>query len=64
MQNFRYRPEILEGVAEQLTGALKEYEDMFIVDGAKLKIITDHIVKELEKGLSVEGGTIVSIIGN
>lgn len=60
MQGFIYRPELLEGVAEELTQELKKYEDWFIVDGAKLKMITDHFVKELTKGLSVEGGSIVS----
>lgn len=62
MQTFRYRPELLEGVTEDLTGELKQYEDWFMVDGAKLKLITDHFVKELEKGLSLEGGCIVSTI--
>ena len=62
MQTFQYRPEILEGVADELTQNLKQYEDMFIVDGAKLKMITNHFVKELEKGLSIEGGCIVSTI--
>ncbi|KAJ5362392.1 Hexokinase [Penicillium brevicompactum] len=58
MQTFRYRPELLKGVTEDLTGELKQYEDWFMVDGAKLKLITDHFVKELEKGLSLEGGCI------
>ncbi|CAG7918026.1 unnamed protein product [Penicillium olsonii] len=58
MHTFRYRPELLDGVAEHLTGELKEYEDWFMVDAAKLKAITDHFVKELEKGLSLEGGCI------
>ena len=62
MHTFRYRPELLDGVAEHLTGELKEYEDWFMVDAAKLKAITDHFVKELEKGLSVEGGCIVSMM--
>lgn len=62
MQSFRYRPEILENVAEELTRELKQYEDWFLVEGAQLKVITDHFVKELEKGLSREGGCIVSTI--
>ncbi|CAG8293429.1 unnamed protein product [Penicillium salamii] len=62
MHTFRYRPELLEGVAEQLTEELKQYEDWFIVDGAKLKAITEHFLTELDKGLSLEGGCIVSIL--
>ncbi|KAJ5778872.1 Hexokinase [Penicillium paradoxum] len=58
MQGFRYRPELLEGVAEELTQELRKYEDWFMVDGSKLKAITAHFVEELEKGLSIEGGTI------
>lgn len=33
---------------------------MFTVPQEKLKAITDHFVKELAKGLTVEGGSIVS----
>lgn len=60
MQGFRYRPELLEGVSEELTKELKQYEDWFMVDRTKLKQITDYFVKELERGLSIEGGSIVS----
>lgn len=60
MHTFRYRPELLEGVTEGLTRELKQYEDWFMVDGAQLKQITEHFVNELEKGLSLEGGCIVS----
>jgi hexokinase len=60
MQGFRYQPEILQDVPEQLTQPLKQYEDWFIVDGDKLKEITAHFVDELAKGLSIEGGSIVS----
>jgi hexokinase len=60
MQGFRYRTEILQGVPEELTQSLKQYEDWFLVDTDKLKAITAHFVNELVKGLSVEGGSIVS----
>jgi hexokinase len=39
---------------------IDKLEEMFIVPTSKLKEITDHFVKELEKGLSKEGGSIVS----
>jgi hexokinase len=32
---------------------IKELEDIFTVDQQKLKKITDHFVKELEKGISL-----------
>lgn len=61
MSDFKYRPEILEGLSDHLTRDLKQYEDWFMLDAPMLKKITDHFVKELEKGLTVEGGNIVSI---
>jgi hexokinase len=39
---------------------IDKLEELFIVPTSKLKQITDHFVKELEKGLSKEGGSIVS----
>jgi hexokinase len=39
---------------------IEKLEEIFVVPTKKLKEITDHFVKELEKGLSVEGGSIVS----
>jgi hexokinase len=39
---------------------IDKLEEMFVVPTSKLKEITDHFVKELEKGLSKEGGSIVS----
>lgn len=60
MSGFRYRPEILAGVADHITCDLKEYEDWFTLEAPKLKEITNHFIKELEKGLTVEGGNIVS----
>ncbi|KAJ6141974.1 hypothetical protein N7497_011073 [Penicillium chrysogenum] len=58
MQGFRYRPELLEGLPEELTKELKKYEDWFWVDAPKLKMISDHFAKELEKGLTIEGGSV------
>lgn len=51
----------MKDLPEEFTKELKEYEDWFMLDAPKLKMITDHFAQELEKGLSVEGGSIVSI---
>lgn len=45
---------------KDLVKEIKDLEEMFTVDTAKLKQITNHFVGELERGLSVEGGDIVS----
>ena len=37
-------------VPKDLLDQIKELENIFTVDQAKLKEITDHFVKELEKG--------------
>ncbi|KAJ5933051.1 hypothetical protein N7516_007540 [Penicillium verrucosum] len=58
MQGVRYRPELLEGLPEEITTELKKYEDWFLLEPPKLKAITDHFTRELEKGLTVEGGSI------
>lgn len=63
MQGVRYRPELLEGLPEEITTELKKYEDWFLLEPPKLKAITDHFTRELEKGLTVEGGSIVSTNG-
>ncbi|KAI9769044.1 MAG: hexokinase A [Geoglossum umbratile] len=47
-------------VPRDLVEQIKRLEELFSVDTAKLKHITDRFVSELEKGLSVEGGSIVS----
>jgi hexokinase len=39
-------------VPKSLLEQIKELEDIFLVDQKKLKEITDHFVKELEKGMS------------
>ncbi|KAJ0416048.1 hexokinase-domain-containing protein [Aspergillus carlsbadensis] len=43
---------------QDLLEQIKQFEDVFTVDTAKLKQIVDHFVKELTKGLTVEGGNI------
>ncbi|KAK2073629.1 hypothetical protein P8C59_007899 [Phyllachora maydis] len=45
-------------VPKDLLQEMDQLKALFTVDTAKLKQITDHFVKELEKGLSVEGGSI------
>lgn len=40
-------------VPKDLLQQIKELEEIFTVDQAKLKEITNHFVKELEKGLYV-----------
>ncbi|KAJ5375595.1 Hexokinase [Penicillium concentricum] len=54
MQGLRYRPDLLNGVAEELTNELIEYEGWFLLEPPKLKVISDHFAQELEKGLTVE----------
>ena len=39
---------------------IDKLEEQFVVTTDKLKHISDHFVKELEKGLSEQGGSIVS----
>lgn len=39
---------------------MDKLEELFVVPTAKLKEISDHFVTELRRGLSKEGGTIVS----
>ena len=46
-------------VPKDLLEQIKKLEDMFTVPKDKLKQITDHFVKELTKGLTKEGGSIV-----
>ncbi|KAI3395412.1 hypothetical protein diail_1341 [Diaporthe ilicicola] len=45
-------------VPKSLLAEIKSLEEQLTVQTDKLKAITDHFVKELEKGLSVEGGSI------
>jgi len=46
------------GVPKDLLQEIEKLENLFTIDTAKLKQITEHFVNELEKGLSVEGGSI------
>lgn len=39
-------------VPQNLIEHIKTFEDLFTVDGGKLKQVSDHFVKELEKGKS------------
>lgn len=45
-------------VPRDLLEQIQQLETLFTVDGKKLREITDHFKNELEKGLSVEGGSI------
>ncbi|KAJ5101509.1 hexokinase [Penicillium alfredii] len=48
----------IHDIPQNLLQQIKDFEDTFTVDSTKLKQVVDHFVKELEKGLSVEGGNI------
>ncbi|KAK4464135.1 hexokinase [Cladorrhinum samala] len=45
-------------VPKNLLKEIEHLEQLFTIETKKLKEITDHFVNELEKGLSVEGGSI------
>lgn len=45
-----------------LKDQIDKLEELFVVSTDKLKEISNHFVDELEKGLSVEGGSIASCI--
>ncbi|CAG8977592.1 hypothetical protein HYALB_00008368 [Hymenoscyphus albidus] len=45
-------------VPKDLVNEIKRLEELFTVPKEKLKSITDHFISELDKGLSVEGGSI------
>ncbi|QGA12590.1 hypothetical protein EYB26_000234 [Talaromyces marneffei] len=49
---------ILADIPAELSTELKRLEEMFIVDRQKLKLITQYLVEELEKGLTDDGGDI------
>lgn len=59
MAALRHRPEMLADIPDERIQFLKQYDDWFTIKTPELKKITDHFVKELEKGLSKEGGNIV-----
>ncbi|KAJ5504471.1 hypothetical protein N7463_007345 [Penicillium fimorum] len=48
----------MQELPQNLLGPIQDFEKAFTVDRSKLKEIVNHFVKELEKGLSVEGGNI------
>jgi hexokinase len=62
MSGLRHRPETLADIPDERIQFLAQYEDWFTVETRELKKITDHFVNELEKGLSKEGGNIVSSV--
>jgi hypothetical protein len=45
-----------------LKSQIDRLEELFVAPTAKLKEISDHFVSELQRGLSAEGGTIVSLV--
>lgn len=47
-------------VPADLMDQIKRLEELFVVPTEKLKAISDHFVSELVKGLTKEGGSIVS----
>lgn len=51
----------LADIPKDLLAEIKHLEQLFSMDTAKLKEITERFVKELEKGLSVAGGSIVRL---
>lgn len=51
-------PGSMADVPKDLLDQIKVLEDLFSVDTQKLHFITDRFQKELERGLSKEGGTI------
>ncbi|OGE52144.1 hypothetical protein PENARI_c011G05152 [Penicillium arizonense] len=48
----------MQELPQNLLGPIQDFEKAFTVDTAKLKEVVNHFVKELEKGLTVEGGNI------
>lgn len=48
----------IQDVPQNLLAHVQEFEKIFTVDTAKLKEVVNHFEKELEKGLTVEGGNI------
>lgn len=45
-------------IPKDLLQEIKRLEELFTVDTAKLKAISDHFITELDKGLTKEGGSI------
>lgn len=55
-------PGSMADMPRDLKEQIGKLEELFVVPTLKLKQISDHFVKELEKGLTKEGGSIVSCI--
>jgi hexokinase len=51
---------MLTGIPEERIQSLKQNEEWFTIDTPALKRITEHCGNELDKGLSKDGGSIVS----
>jgi hexokinase len=49
-------------VPKDLLDQINRLEEQFTVPTDKLKAITEHFISELAKGLTVEGGSIVSLL--
>lgn len=47
-------------IPKDLLQEIRNLEEIFTVPTDKLKAITEHFISELAKGLTVEGGSIVS----
>jgi hexokinase len=50
-KDLRTQPDLLSGAPEKLVVALQGLEELFAADRFLLRKITDHLVKEMEKGL-------------
>lgn len=59
---MRCQPGLFAEIPKDLKLEIEKLENMFTVPGEKLKSITAHFVTELDKGLSIEGGSIVSCV--
>lgn len=53
MTDFPYPPNLPKGVADSLTPSLSDLRNAFSTDAPFLRLITDHFVNELERGLSL-----------
>lgn len=60
MRRANNRTGSMADMPRDLKEQIEKLEELFVVPTQKLKAITDHFVKELEKGLTKEGGSIVS----
>jgi len=49
-------------VPKDLLDQINRLEELFVVDAAKLKEVTDQFVSELRRGLGEENATIVRVV--